>query len=115
MKVYLEKVKTDNFMYGMVPDLTQGNATIVDSFEISEEEGLALDRLFVDQTNAVCDASLDLGDYQYYNSAQCADLYNWLEEATSDESISILNDFFLKLKVYLQYAIDNNTGIAIEL
>lgn len=115
MKVYLAKDNADLPLYGDVPDLTQGDTISVDSFDISDEEGNYINAQFVDQTNAVCDAALDLGDYQYYDSAKCKLLLEWLEGVLEAEDKSALNDFFRKLKDYLQYAIDNNTGIAIEL
>lgn len=115
MKVYLAKDITDLPLYGDVPDLTQGDPAVVDSFDISDEEGRYIDAQFVDQTNAVCDTALDLGDYQYYDAAQCKLLLGWLEGKLADDDKSALYDFFIRLKDYLQYAIDNNTGIAIEL
>lgn len=115
MKVYLAKDITNLPIYGSVPDLTQGDTTVVDSFDISNEEGRDIDAQFVDQTNAVCDAALDLGDYQYYDAAQCKLLLGWLEGELMDEDKSALYNFYTKLKDYLLYAIDNNTGIAIEL
>ena len=115
MKVYLAKDITDIPMYGDVPDLTQGDTTIVDSFEISDDLSRFVDAQFVDQTNAVCDASLDFGDYQYYNVAQCRLLLEWLDGELANGSKSVLCDFFIKLKDYLNYAIDRNTGVAIEL
>lgn len=115
MKVYLAKDITNLPLYGDVPDLTQGDTTVVDSFDISDKEESYIDSQFVDQTNAVCDAALDLGDYQYYNASQCRLLLGWLEGELENKDKTTLYDFFIKLKDYLQYAVDNNTGIAIEL
>lgn len=115
MKVYLAKDITNLPMYGSVPDLTQGDSIVVDSFDISDEEGRYIDAHFVDQTNAICDAALDLGDYQYYDAAQCKLLIGWLEGELMDEDKPVLYTFYIKLRDYLQYAIDNNTGMAIEL
>lgn len=115
MKVYLAKDITNLPMYGSVPDLTQDDSIVVDSFDISDEEGRYIDAHFVDQTNAICDAALDLGDYQYYDAAQCKLLLGWLEGELMDEDKPALYTFYIKLRDYLQYAIDNNTGIAIEL
>lgn len=115
MKVYLAKDIAGYPMYGNVPDLTQSDTSVVDSFDISDEEGRYIDAQFIDQTNAVCNTALDLGDYQYYSTAQCKLLLEWLEGELADEDKSELYDFFIKLKDYLQYAIDNGTGIAIEL
>lgn len=114
MKVYLEKAKTKLPMYGDVPDLTQGDTTVVGYFEITDKEAKSINELFVDQTNALCDAALDLGDYQYYNTEQCKKLLNWVNETINNENDE-LKDFLIKLEGYLQYAIANNTGIAIEL
>ena len=115
MKVYLAKDITNLPMYGSVPDLTQGDSIVADSFDISDEEGHYIDAHFVDQTNAICDAALDLGDYQYYDAAQCKLLLGWLEGELMDEDKPALYTFYIKLRDYLQYAIDNNTGMAIEL
>lgn len=115
MKVYKAKDLNIVPMYGEVPDLTQGSPDVVEYFDISDEECCDIDCLFIDPTNYICGASLDLGDYQYYNTAQCAKMLEWLEGAILDEKNASLNEFFLKLKNYLRYAIDNETGIAIEL
>lgn len=114
MKVYLAHDLSNLPMYGGVPDLTQEKEKVV-SFEITEEDSNLIDDLFVDQTNELCEASLDLGDYQYYNASQCALLLEWLNNVSREERMIPLLNFFNKLKVYLQYAIANNTGIAIEL
>ena len=115
MRVYLAKNCDVLPRYGDVPDLTQGDTSVVESFDITDEQGDYIDMLFVDTSNKVCDASLDIGDYQFYNVDQCRLLLDWVENVLNDESISSLYDFYLKLEEYLQYAVTNNTGIAIEL
>lgn len=114
MKVYLAHDLSNLPMYGDVPDLTQEKEKVV-SFEITEEDSNLIDDLFVDQTNELCEATLDLGDYQYYNASQCALLLEWINNVSREERMIPLLDFLNKLKDYLQYAIANNTGIAIEL
>lgn len=115
MKVYLAKQFTGYPMYGGVPDLTQEDDSSVNSFALTDEEAMEIDALFVDPVNNACDTALDLGDYQFYNAFQCELLLRWVEEAMHDDSKSPLFDFFSKIEGYLKYAIDNNTGIAIEL
>ncbi len=114
MKVYLAKNLMNLPMYGNVPALSQNNES-VDSFEITEEECDLIDALFIDPTNELCDAALDLGDYQYYNKSQCALLLDWLNKVSNEERMLPLRSFLIRLESYLQYAVANNTGIAIEL
>lgn len=114
MKVYLAKSLSNLPMYGDVPDLTQEKNKVV-SFEITEEEGNLIDDLFVDSTNELCGAALDLGDYQYYNASQCSLLLEWLYSVSDEERMIPLLNFLNALEDYLQYAVDYNTGIAIEL
>ena len=114
MKVYLAKNELNLPMYGNVPDLSQNNE-YVDSFEIAEEEGDLIDALFIDQTNELCNVALDLGDYQYYNTSQCALLLEWINKVKDEDHMIPLQRFMNSLESYLQYAVANNTGIAIEL
>ena len=114
MKVYLAKDLLNLPMYGNVPDLTQNNES-VDSFEITEDEGDLLDALFIDQTNELCNAALDLGDYQYYDLSQCALLMEWINKVRDEDCMIPLQSFINLLESYLQYAVANKTGIAIEL
>ena len=114
MKVFLAKSLINLPMYGNVPDLTQDKES-VDSFEISEEEVDLLNELFIDPTNELCDAALDLGDYQYYNTSQCALLLEWINKVGNEECMAPVRGFLNNLNSYLQYAVANNTGIAIEL
>ncbi len=114
MKVYLAKNMMNLPMYGNVPALTQNNES-VDSFEITEDESDFIDALFIDQTNELCNAALDLGDYQYYNTSQCALLLEWINKMKDEDCMIPLQRFLNSLESYLQYAVANNTGIAIEL
>lgn len=114
MKVYLAKNVMNLPKYGNVPDLTQDNDS-VDFFEITEEEGDLIDALFIDQTNELCNAALDLGDYQYYDMSQCSLLLKWINEMRDEDCMIPLQRFINLLEPYLQYAVANNTGIAIEL
>ena len=114
MKVYLAKYLLNFPMYGNVPDLSQ-NKESVDSFEITEEEGDLIDALFIDPTNELCNAALDLGDYQYYDISQCKLLLEWITKVRNEDCMTSLQSFLNRLESYLQYAVTNNTGIAIEL
>lgn len=114
MKVYLAKDLSKLTMYGNVPELSLKNDA-VDSFDISEEEGELINELFVDPTNELCDAALDNGDYQYYNASQCKLLLEWVSKVGNEAEMTPISSFLEKLEVYLQYAVTNNTGIAIEL
>ncbi|MBP5491644.1 MAG: hypothetical protein J6Y08_02245 [Clostridiales bacterium] len=115
MKVYLAKDLTDLPMYGDVPDLTQALPPKVVSFEISEDAGRKLDSSFVDSTNTLCDATLDFGDYQYYDPKQCGLLLKWVENTVDNATDPLLLEFYHNLRVFLEYAVSNNTGLAIEL
>lgn len=115
MKVYLAKDIKDLPAYGDIPDLTQGDESTIDFFVITAEEVDVIDELFIDQTNELCDATLDRGDYQYYNADQCGLMLDWIDKVIDTERYSEINIFLSKLKLYLQYAEINNTGIAIEL
>ena len=113
MKVYLAKDLNNIPLYGDIPDLTVTESPIVESFSITDEEYSYLDKYFIDETNNVCNTLLDLGDYQYYSDNQCQLLLVWIN---NNESNCIeLKAFYDRLKDYLSYAIDNHTGIAIEL
>lgn len=114
MKVYLAKDLSNLPMYGNVPDLSP-QSDAVDSFDISEDEGTLIDELFVDPTNELCDAALDNGDYQYYNASQCKLLLEWISKVGNEDEMTPIRNFLDKLEAYLQYAVANNTGIAIEL
>ena len=114
MKAYLAKELSNLPMYGDVPDLTQTTSS-TDSFDISVEECKLIDALFIDPTNELCDTALELGDYQYYNASQCSLLLEWLNSVSGEERMIPLLNFFNALEGYLQYAVANNTGIAIEL
>lgn len=114
MRVYLAKDLSNLPMYGNVPDLSQ-KMDAVDSFDISEEEGALIDELFVDPTNELCEAALDNGDYQYYNASQCKLLLEWVSKISKEAEMMPIRNFLDKLEAYLQYAVANNTGIAIEL
>ncbi|MBR5181235.1 MAG: hypothetical protein IKW88_03180 [Clostridiales bacterium] len=114
MKVFLSKDLSNLPMYGDVPDLSQ-ETNSVESFEITDDELDLINEFFIDPTNELCDAALDLGDYQYYNDSQCALLLDWLNKVSNEDHMIPLRNFFNKLESYLQYAVANNTGIAIEL
>jgi hypothetical protein len=113
MKVYLAKDLNNLTMYGDTPDLTLSGSPIVESFCISDVEYSYLDKHFIDETNDACNALLDLGDYQFYNDYQCQLLLDWIN--SNDSNCAELKSFYEQLKNYLKYAIDNHTGIAIEL
>lgn len=115
MKVYLAKKNTDYPVFGSVPDLTQCETFDADSFEISDEECDLLDQHFIDKTNELCGTALDIGDYQYYNTDQCKLLKTWIENELHHKTEPLLNYLYSRLKCYLDYAISNSTGIAIEL
>ncbi len=71
---------------------------VVDSFDISEEEGTLIDELFVDPTNALCEAALDNGDYQYYNAYQCKLLLEWVSKISNDAEMITISIFLDKLE-----------------
>ena len=114
MKVYLAKDLSNLPFYGDVPALSQ-EMNSVEFFEIAEEELDLINEFFIDPTNELCDAALDLGDYQYYNVSQCALLMDWVNKVSNEECMLPLKNFLIGLESYLQYAVANNTGIAIEL
>ena len=115
MKVYLAKTQYNFPLFGSVPDLTQSDSTVVDSFDISDEEYILIDQSFVDKTNELCNAALDIGDYQYYDEKQCRVMQQWIEKERLKESDCVLKNFYSRLYGYLEYAVANATGIAIEL
>ncbi len=49
------------------------------------------------------------------NALQCKLLLEWISKVGNEAEMTPISNFLDKLEVYLQYAVINNTGIAIEL
>ena len=115
MKVYLAKTLINIPLYGSVYDLTQCKSDDVDSFDISYDEFSKIDESFIDATNKLCNAYLDYGDYQYYDYNQCCAMLEFVNSKSSSDYDYRIASFYNRLISFLEYAIENHTGIAIEL
>lgn len=114
MKVYLAKSLNNVPFYDDEPDLTMLDGSVVDIYDVSDEELEYIKEWFLFSTNKICDSNLDIGDYQFYDIERCRKLSRWLNEnATSCPTE--LKDFLANMLCFLDRAIESETGIAIEL
>ena len=52
---------------------------------------------------------------EYTNASQCKLLLEWISKVGNEDEMTTIRNFLDKLEAYLQYAVANDTGIAIEL
>ena len=115
MRLYLARTLEGIRMYGPIYDLGSAVPEKVDDYIMEmEEHDWLLDNL-VDEINSACDTLLDDGDVDYFDVDKCNNLLSLLDNLENDFVPEYCKRLLLTLREYATYAVENSTGIAIEL
>ena len=115
MRIYVAKTLENMKKYGPVYDLSVESPDRVSSQTFGEDINEWILEHFIDRINAECDTLLDNGDYDYLDCEKCKKLLNLLNEEEIQSFPDGVQEVFKILKEYALEAIENNTGIAIEM
>ncbi len=115
MRVYVAKTLENMKKYGPVFDLSVESQDRVLSRTFGEDINEWMLEHFIDRLNAECDTLLDNGDYDYLDCEKCRKLLVLLSEEETQSLPDGIQEVFKILKEYASKAIENNTGIAIEM
>lgn len=101
--------------YGHIPVVPYPPDSRVEVFYFEDEENYLLLEDFVPPINKACGTLLDDGDSDYFNHSKCTILKSWLEERLPSISNEILANLYRKLLEFATRAIEQNTGVVVEL
>lgn len=115
MRIYLAKTLENMKKYGSVYDLSMESVDRVVTMNFSEDANSWMLEHFVSRINAECDTLLDDGDYDYLNISQCKRLINLLQKTDNRTIPDEIKPVFACLEEYAQKAVEQKTGMAIEM
>ena len=84
-------------------------------YKLEIDEALNFARTYADSINEKCDSLLGIYDSDFFNTEKCILLNEWLLENKEELASSSFNNIYDILKEYTNIAINNKSGIMIDL
>lgn len=103
--------------YGCLPEIPKDREGRVEiyRFDIARKNWDLFQNDFIDPVCHICNALIDIGDVDFFNTDKCKKLKSWLEERLRRDISETLKPLYEKLLEFSSRAIELNTGVEIEL
>ncbi len=103
--------------YGPVPTLPPLPDERIEKFDfrLAKEMEELFEMEFINPVDNLCNALLDLDEFDFLDVGQCALLKPWLEERLKGNVIPEFRSIYEKLLEFATRAIELNTGVVVEL
>jgi len=102
--------------YGDIPNTPFPPDPRIEETRFIEDSDIdLLDEDFIDPINETCETALDRHDVDYFDTAKCVKLKSWLEDRLVKDIHPRLKEIYEAMLRHTQKAIEQRTGIVIEL